>query len=205
MKELCGLPDPEWLVHGWLPEHGTGLLYGRSGVGKSFVVAGMVDAVLTGREWYGHAVKRGAVVYVATEGREGLGKRFRSLRHSRVAPEAPFLSINRPVNLLSSTEVDSFITHVRNRLGDEPVGLVICDTLNGCMPGVKDENSNAEMGRAVDGAKQIARETGALVLLVHHTGRNGLNARGGYALECNTDARIRVGDLLAQPSLQGAL
>jgi AAA domain len=85
--------------------------------------------------------------------------------------------------------VSAFIASVRE-LGD--VRLVILDTLNGCMSGRKDE-LNGEMSQASEGAKRIAEETGAQVLLCHHTGKNGMTPRGGYALECNTDTRFRIG------------
>src|SRR5258708_6219765 len=175
LDEVIAQPTPEWLIDGVLPENGTSLLYGKSGLGKSFLGADMAYAVLTGLPWHGREVKRGAVVYVATEGKEGMGKRFNALRQRADNPqEAPARLLKRPVNLLDTDEVSSFIAYVQAVGG---VRLVVLDTLNRCMPGA-DENSNAVMGAAVTGAERIADDTGAHVLLMHHTGKNGVTARG---------------------------
>ncbi len=201
MDEVCQLPKQDWLIPDWIPEHGTGLLYAKSSVGKSFVAADFVYAVLTGQSWHGKGVKQGSVVYVATEGAEGFGKRLAALRQRAGNPsEAPFILVTRPVNLLDSQDVQRFIGYIKT-LGtpEYPVRLIVFDTLNGCMPTVEDENSNPAMSKAERGARDIAESVHAFALLVHHTGKNGANARGGYALECNTDARLRLGDANTKP------
>jgi hypothetical protein len=205
MGDICELAPPEWLVQDWIPQHGTGLLYAPSGVGKSFVGADAAYAVLTGQSWHGKAVDRGSVVYVVTEGKEGFAKRLRAVRQRAGYPEeAPFRMVTRPVNLLDMREVESFVQYAQTvGTGEYPVRLIVIDTLNRCMPGVPDENSNAAMSQAVAGAEYIADNTGAFVLLVHHTGKNGSSPRGGYALECNTDARLRLGDANTKPLRPG--
>ena len=93
VDEVATQPAPEWLIEGVLPEHGTSLLYGKSGVGKSFVSAYVAYAVFTGQSWHGHPVKQGGVVYVATEGIDGLGMRFSALRQRAGTP--PRSPVNR--------------------------------------------------------------------------------------------------------------
>ena len=56
--ELLSVPDPEFLIDGILPRHGMCVLCGPSGACKTTLVAGINVALATGRDWFGHAVKR---------------------------------------------------------------------------------------------------------------------------------------------------
>jgi hypothetical protein len=149
-------------------------------------------SVATGADWHGHATEAGVVVYVALEQPRGYGLRVKAweARNGRRVPDERFHLIGAAVDLQNPKEVADFISHLRAAYGD--VALVVFDTLSKSMPNAKDENSNAEMASAVAGAERIAQELGASVVLVHHTGKDGLRTRGGYALECNTDVRIKV-------------
>jgi predicted transcriptional regulator len=55
-----------------------------------------------------------------------------------------------------------------------------------------DENSSKDMGALIAAADALCRATGATVLLVHHTPRNGDNLRGHTSLEGAVDTAIRV-------------
>ena len=55
-----------------------------------------------------------------------------------------------------------------------------------------DENSSKDMGNLIAGADALCRATGATVLLVHHTPRNGDNLRGHTSLEGAVDTAIWV-------------
>ena len=50
--------------------------------------------------------------------------------------------------------------------------LIIVDTLARCMVG-GDENSAKDMGLFIAHADALRKETGATVLIIHHTGKNG--------------------------------
>ena len=67
---------PEYLIDGVLLAEGTGLVYAASGSYKTFLALSMAASVASGTDWYGHAVKRGGVLYIATEGFAGIGPRL---------------------------------------------------------------------------------------------------------------------------------
>src|SRR6476620_11187022 len=78
VAQLLAMPDPQWLVNGVLPESGLAVVYGPSGVGKSFVALDLALSIATGRDWNAHKVEAGTVVYVAAEGSVGVQQRVRA-------------------------------------------------------------------------------------------------------------------------------
>lgn len=71
------------------------------------------------------------------------------------------------------------------------MSLVVIDTLARATAGA-DENSVKDMGRAVAASDAIREQSGASVLLVHHTGKDGLNYRGSSAIEGAADAMLHM-------------
>jgi hypothetical protein len=85
----------------------------------------------------------------------------------------------------------SDILACRQRMGEE-VGLVVLDTLSR-MIGSGDEDRARDMNVIVQRAEKIQRETGAHVLLVHHTGKDkDRGMRGSNALLGAADAALEV-------------
>lgn len=73
-----------------------------------------------------------------------------------------------------------------------PVDVVVIDTLSATTPG-GNENSGEDMGLVLSHCKFIHRETGALVVLIHHSGKDTTRgARGWSGLRAAADAEIEV-------------
>jgi hypothetical protein len=126
-------------------------------------------------------VKGGPVIYIAAEGFGGLKLRVSALvLHSEYDVKTECAFLNRPINFLKGEEVQSLIQTIQDaRL--EPA-LIIVDTLARCFVG-GDENSATAMGLFIDGVETVKRETGAAVLVIHHTGKDEKRgARGSSAL-----------------------
>src|SRR6185369_2816376 len=71
-------------------------------------------------------------------------------------------------------------------------GLIVLDTLNRAAGGA-DENSSQDMGALIAAATELQRLVGALVLLIHHTGKEAnRGARGHSSLFASLDAAIEV-------------
>src|SRR5687768_9638876 len=60
-----------------------GVIYGPSGEGKSFVALDWALSVATGRDWQGHATKKGTVLYVVAEGGRGIKKRIAAWKQNQ--------------------------------------------------------------------------------------------------------------------------
>ena len=69
---------------------------------------------------------------------------------------------------------------------------VVIDTLSATTPG-GNENSGEDMGRVLSHCKLLHRKTGALVVLIHHSGKDATKgARGWSGLRAAADAEIEV-------------
>jgi hypothetical protein len=72
----------------------------------------------------------------------------------------------------------------------DPV-LILVDTQARVTVGVK-ENDNAEMGQMIERLDMLRRATSACVLVVHHIGRTGDDARGASAIDGAQDTELKL-------------
>jgi hypothetical protein len=180
LQEMLDLPKTGWLIEGVLPDDGLAVVCGPPGHYKTFVVLDGSLSIASGMSWHGRPVRRRPVVYVAAEGAIGYRPRIQSwlgARGCRV-DQIGIHFIPKSVQLLTEQEMDAFLLALQSL--PEPPGLVVLDTLARCFVG-GEENSAKDMGLLVAAAERIRSATGAVVLLVHHTGHNG-NLRGSTAL-----------------------
>ncbi len=177
-----------YLIKGLLERTELGLLYGRSGDGKSFIALSAALAVAAdATDWLGRRVRGGSVLYVAAEGGGGFGNRI-----SAAGKEAPekFRWLPEAVALDNPQELAELEMVIR-REWEDGADLIVIDTLARCNS--RDENSAQEMGAIVKAADRLRTAFGAAVLLVHHSGKNLDNgARGSSALRAAVDTELRV-------------
>lgn len=181
----------DWLIKGVLPDADIGTIYGQSTTGKSFVALDMAMAIALGKPWRGHKVKQGNVVIIAAEGGGGFGKRIKAYcqYHGIDPTDLPLGIINGAPNLLEADEISEIAASLK-AAGD--VTMVIMDTLAQMTPG-SNENASEDMGKALANAMTIRRVTGAMVILIHHAGKDiARGARGWSGLKGAMDVEIEV-------------
>ena len=189
--DLLSAPPLRWMVQGVLPAPGFGAVYGPSGSGKSFLVLDLCTAIADGAEWFGRRVNTAPVTYVCLEGEAGLGKRAKawSIRRQCNLP-ARLRFVTQPLDLRQPEDVADLCAAVLAAGGRD--GLLVIDTLNRAAPGT-DENSSVDMGQLIEACKVAQRRLGGVVLLVHHTGKDGAKGlRGHSSLYAALDAAIEV-------------
>ena len=186
----------DWLVEGYVESDSLALIYGEPGHGKSFLAIDVACSVATGTEWHGHAVKRGAVFYIAGEGHNGLARRFQAWSEARGVSlaDAPLFVSTRSAALTESASARTVSTTVRElaaSTGETP-GLIVVDTLARNFGG-GDENSTADMGVFVAHLDELRRLWKATVVVVHHAGKDARRrSRGSTALPGAMDAEYEV-------------
>jgi hypothetical protein len=160
------------------------LLVGPPASGKTTCAPDLAWRIAAGLPFLGRRTCPTPALYVPLEDHDGLRRRFAALEAEH-GPPPPVRIAQRAVSLLEQG------AGIIARVADEHrSGLVIIDTLNAACPGL-DENSAAEMGRAVAALRSITTPSRA-VLAVHHTPRGGQHPRGHSALEAAADTILTV-------------
>ena len=181
-----------WIVKGVLPQAGLAVIYGASGAGKSFVVLDLVLAIARGLPWRGRKVKQGRVAYVAAEGADGFRKRLAAYaQHHKVdLVDVPMGVLNGAPNLMDVKDAKDLAAGVL--AAGESTTVIVVDTLAQTTPGAN-ENAGEDMGKALGHCKRLHELTGALVVLIHHSGKDqARGARGWSGLRAAADAEIEV-------------
>jgi RecA-family ATPase len=138
----------------------------------------------------GNPVKRGGVLYIATEGAYTIGERHRAWRLARRCDDTKACKFTSSgVNLRSSGDSKAVISTIRRYVPN--IKLVVVDTLSRAMGG-GDENTSEDMMAFVEGCDQIRKQTGACVLVIHHMGWQSSRSRGHTALPAAVDTEITV-------------
>jgi hypothetical protein len=184
------------VLKGLVPEVGMGLIYGATGIGKSFVVMDLWLRLANGWDWHGHRNKArdGDWIYVSSEG--GTVELKRRLagwigENGPMPLNVAFYAVSFGWGLgdAAREEAEKFVRWCRAR--GRPVRGVVVDTLNRNMAG--DENSTGEMTGFIDCMEVVWRSLGAVVAVVHHEGKDeGRGARGSSALGAASEFVWRV-------------
>lgn len=180
-----------WMIKGVLPKAGLAVVYGASGSGKSFAVLDMALAIAQGIEWRGKRVKQGRVAYIAAEGADGFRKRLAAYALSKGCDlsTVPMTVLNAAPNLLEKNDARDVVAGIRASGGAD---LIIIDTFAQTTPGAN-ENAGEDVGKALSHCKRIHELTGAMVVLIHHSGKDASKgARGWSGLRAAADAEIEV-------------
>jgi hypothetical protein len=193
--DLLLRPAPAAVVDERLFANSLVALYGPPGVGKTFVAQDLAYCLASGEPWLGAAVQRkGPVVYVAAEGAGGLTLRVRAWKaHHGVSFDQPVgvWTVPSAVNLMEFAETQRLLDEIR------PLAprAIVFDTLARCLAG-GDENSAKDMGLMVRHCDLLRTELEAIVLLVHHSQKNGPSERGSGALRgaCDTMLELTAAD-----------
>lgn len=180
------LEPPPPVVDGLLTLDSESWLIAKPGSFKTFVALDLAGHVGTGREWMGRAVRAGPVLYLAAEGAAGMGKRVRAWEQ-RNGPMADVHFLPVPVQ---AARPDHWAALVELAREIRPV-LTILDTQARITVGL-DENDNSQMNRFVESIGQLRRSCGACVLVVHHLGRSGRDARGASAIDGAQDSELKL-------------
>jgi KaiC/GvpD/RAD55 family RecA-like ATPase len=194
LGQTAEAPD---FVEGVICDGQLSVVYGESGVGKTFIVSHLAMCVALGWQWHGRDVERGGVIYIAGEGAAGLEHRIAALRQHHgmhTTKDAQFAIIPAAVDFRDKIAVEETISAVKeaaDRLGGR-VRLIVIDTLSRAMAG-GNENSPEDMGALVSAADRIRVATGAHVSFIHHSGKDDTKgARGHSLLRAAVDTEIKI-------------
>jgi hypothetical protein len=187
-----------YIVRNLLNYSMIGLVAGASNTGKSPFALDLAAHIALGKEWQGRKVKKGYVLYLATEGWTAIENRLEAVRrvHFATGEQPAFSYAAMPLNLREPPP--GFIKALCEFIKDKaasfgvPPALIVVDTLSHTLGGGSDKDD--DVGRAViANCQKIAAATGAAMLLLHHpTKAADSDYRGTSVWTNDTDILIKV-------------
>jgi len=191
--ELADTPaSSPWLIKNWLQQSALMMIHGASGCGKTFLVLDMCLHIASdATTWRGFPTKNAPVLYLAGEGRHGLGNRISAWKtlHKKsgtrlfVSRGACDLNTRGGVNLVKK-EIESL---------QEAPELIVVDTLHRFLQG--DENRAEDIKTMISACDELMRAFHCSVLFVHHNGlsKDTLNrGRGSSAMGAAMDIEMNL-------------
>ena len=182
-----------YIVKGLIALGDHAIAVGHPGSGKSAFGPMLAYAVARGERVFGRRVKKGTVIYLASEDGDGMKNRVRALLQTR--GDAPdFYLIPTPINLLSPGD-DSDRRLLENIIRTLKPCLIVIDTLFRSFPGK--ENDPDHMGAVVQVVRDLSREAGtrnAAILSLHHPakGEAATTPRGHGSLDGDADVTMLI-------------
>lgn len=145
---------------------------GKPGAMKSFVALDVAGSVGTGIPWAGREVVQGDVIYLVAEGAAGFKKRVRAWEQEHGGKMTGVHFLPRPIQVASIEWL--VLEEACKRLNP---AMIIVDTQARATVGIE-ESSNERMSVIFSRIENLAKESNACVLLIHHTGHVGEHGRG---------------------------
>ena len=181
---------PSYLVRGLIPRHGLTLVFGPMKSGKTFFMIDLMMHVALDREYRGHRVKGGCVVYCVLEGPHGFRGRIEAFRrHKMAAPveDVPFHLVAARMSF--TADHGELIDDIRVALGDDrPPAVIVIDTLRRSLEG--SESDDEDIAAYVGAADRVREAFGCAIVLVHHSGLEAGRPRGHTSLGAAVDAQL---------------
>lgn len=189
----------EWLVKGMIPAKGVGVLYGVPNVGKSFIAIDLANRVGRGKSWMGHKTERAGVLYLYSEGEDGLAGRFKAWCDKH-GVEGGSAMVAKVPNIFEDRNAVKTVVSLGKAAADRlglPLGLVIVDTLAASSAGA-DENSAGDMSVLLKRFGMISDALNASVLVIHHVTKSTGSMRGSGAIEGAIDYSLLASEVTAK-------
>ena len=154
--------EVEWIVDHLIPKGAIIILFGKGGIGKTWLVMDIARCIGSGIDYLGYATQETLVIFVDFEN----PLTVLNTRTQRMG-EAEGVHFWRVGNEVKPPKLDSDEWEEYKELPDGTV--IIFDTLRASHS--KDENSSEHMAMVMERVKEL-RDCGFTVILLHHTPKN---------------------------------
>jgi hypothetical protein len=194
IHDFLNAPPISALIADVLPSGQVSVLFGESNSFKSFLAIDMLCSIATGRDWHGHGVEEGPVLYCVTEGaHNAVAKRIVGWFEDKGLPldlgNLMIGIIKVPVILNRPADVDALIATIAEQLPG--CKLAVFDLQAGSMEG--SENDPAIATAWVRGTQRLADELTCTQLHVTHSGYSDPSrARGSSHLWGSFSTRLKA-------------
>lgn len=190
-SDALSRPPISWLIKNVIPKADLGVLFGASGSGKTFVALDLAMAIARGVSWRGHRVTRARVLYVAAEGGGGLGKRISAYcrKNGLTLADIDLSIMYAAPNFMSREDITDVQRAIAAAGGFD---VIFIDTFAQVTPGAN-ENAAEDMGHALANARALGEASGAMIILVHHSGKDASKgSRGWSGIKAAADFQLEI-------------
>jgi hypothetical protein len=190
VDEISKRDPPDWLVDRLVPKADIAMMYGQSGAGKSFMALDLAFAVAGGFTWFNRKTKAGPVAWLAAEAAGSMRNRVRAYAQARGVELAStdLWVIEQNFSLMENDDAVA----LSGVLATIKPQMIVVDTLAAASGGAN-ENSGEDMNLVLANCRKMHEATGALILLIHHSGKDkARGARGWSGLRAAVDAEYEV-------------
>jgi len=186
VQRMATTPPPplSWLARPMLPRGTLSALYAPGGDGKSLLAMALAAAVAHGGELAGIQCEQGASIYLDAE--NGEWEIHRRVRTLGLPSSGVRLADASGLNLRRS------IDEVKGLVNEATPDLLVLDSLRSMTPGM-DENDTAQTARVLDPLRQLAHDSGAAILVIHHANKGGRDFRGASSIRDSVDVLWHLG------------
>jgi len=178
----------EWVLEGYLAKGSLVTWVAKPKTGKTTLVYQIARAVAAGSTFLGRATQKGGVLILAVEEHQ----RDVKLRLQDLGCDS---STNLFIHCHPTDPTAEFFHHLNAFVKKNDIALIVIDTLASFW-NLKDENDASAMTQAIKPLLRLARESGACVLMIHHSrkseGAYGDEIRGSSALFGLVDVAVMM-------------
>lgn len=163
----------EWLLHGFLPKGKTVLLHAHPNVGKTFLAYKFIYHLATGINWEGFPVSASSRKCLIVQADEPGGDMLRKLTDIGIEK-------GMPIGIKTKWTVDH-IQQLRREIIEGGYEVVLIDSLTAVSRHSCVSENDTEYARPILLLRDIAQETGATIILTHHSNSQN-QSRGTKAI-----------------------
>jgi hypothetical protein len=188
LPEFVQRPTSSSYVRGVIPAKALIVVFGPPKGGKTFSVCDLTMHAAHGLDWHGCAIpRRMRVVYLCGEGVNGLRVRLKAWleHHDSIGVKGDFHVLPRALSL--PDQASNLVDTLQTLKPD----ILVTDTLNAYF-GAGDENATVDMTTFCNAVRQLRDQLGCSIVIIHHTGHEGIRERGSIVLRASADVIVQV-------------
>jgi RecA/RadA recombinase len=187
----------DWLVEGMIKQQSLVMFGGMPSGGKTYLAVELMLSIASGKPFLGqYQVKQGHAVFIACEGRDSVLRRVGAWNHMKnggVDVDSAYIS-SREMVVTAPETADISIEQYVNALegGDIHPKVIFIDTMNYSLGSSKENDANDMTNYFRRITNGLINRFGCVVVLLHHTSKDGVDIRGSSTIRGALDALFLV-------------